>query len=183
MGGMNYNKDIPFHAPAPAGFHDTLAEKERESHIKPVSGPISLDTLEGGKKRSVIDNLERKKDAKRLKIKQSSGEYVSQMALKALADAESRTSSRNPLSLPAPNVSDAEMQGIIKQSSLTMPNTGLSGDETPLSQRMQTPALSQRIQTPGQTPLSQRDSLGINNAPQKRNLALLFSRLPPPSVR
>lgn len=48
---MDYNKDIPFHAPAPVGFWDTAQEKVREAvdvaKAKEGSGPVSLTKLDG----------------------------------------------------------------------------------------------------------------------------------------
>jgi pre-mRNA-splicing factor CDC5/CEF1 len=112
---MNYNIDIPFHAPAPAGFWDTTNEKNKEaSVVKAPDGPVQLNKLEG-QKRSAEEFEARKEDAKKMKQKRNDGDYVSAQALKSARDAELAISgNRRPLSLPAPQVSDRELLEIVK---------------------------------------------------------------------
>jgi pre-mRNA-splicing factor CDC5/CEF1 len=112
---MNYNIDIPFHAPAPAGFWDTTNEKNKEAGaIKAPDGPVQLNKLEG-KKRTADEFEARKEDAKKMKQKKMDGNYVSAQALKdAQAAEQAITGNRRPLSLPAPQVSDRELLEIVK---------------------------------------------------------------------
>ncbi|KAJ3364749.1 Cell cycle serine/threonine-protein kinase cdc5/MSD2 [Kappamyces sp. JEL0680] len=66
--GMDYNADIPFHKPQPAGFWDTTHERIREVGEKKDLSNALLETLEG-KRRIEIEEEERKRDFKKQKTK------------------------------------------------------------------------------------------------------------------
>ena len=111
--GIDYNADIPLHQQAPAGFFDITEETEHERANKKELKSVRLDEIDG--KRKAQEEMEsRKKDNKRLRKQKESGEYVSADALKAARDAELMHSSRKRLNLPAPQVTDAELEEIAK---------------------------------------------------------------------
>ena len=66
--GMDYNADIPFHQPQPAGFWDTTNERIREAGEKRDLSNSLLENLDG-KRRMEVEEEERKKDFKKLKSK------------------------------------------------------------------------------------------------------------------
>ncbi|TPX34470.1 hypothetical protein SmJEL517_g02901 [Synchytrium microbalum] len=110
--GMDYNADIPFYTPAAAGFWDTSDERDRESKAAPSRVNVLLSTLEG-KRRSEVEDGERKKDAKRQKTQKEAGTYVPPSAVKAAAMAQ-QMSQRNRLVLPAPQMGEADLEELVK---------------------------------------------------------------------
>ncbi|KAJ3377768.1 CDC5 cell division cycle 5-like protein [Entophlyctis sp. JEL0112] len=115
--GMDYNADIPFHKRAPVGFFDVSEEKEREVHESKKNQNIGelLSKLDG-KRRSEIEEEERKKDVKKLKLAKDKGNYVPPKALRDATEeaANYLTSARRSLVLPAPQVGDAEIEELVK---------------------------------------------------------------------
>ncbi|KAJ3121890.1 CDC5 cell division cycle 5-like protein [Nowakowskiella sp. JEL0407] len=110
-GQMDYNADIPFHHKAPAGFFDTGEEKARELAEKKDLMGAALQKLEG-KRRSEIEEMERKKDAKKQKVRKENGD-AKEAALLAENAASFRTP-RSKLNLPAPQVSEGELEEIVR---------------------------------------------------------------------
>ncbi|KAI8922871.1 pre-mRNA splicing factor component-domain-containing protein [Entophlyctis helioformis] len=110
--GMDYNADIPFYKSQPAGFWDINDEIAREAVDKVDLTNALLSKLDG-KRRIEVEEQERKNDAKRQKIKKDKGEYVPPKAVRAAAESM-QMSARNKLVLPAPQVSEAELEEIVK---------------------------------------------------------------------
>jgi len=172
--GMNYNADIPFHKKAPAGFWDTTEEHERELREKKDQTNVLLQKLEG-KRRSDIEEAERKKDIKRQKQRKEKGEIVPQAALKALDEQKKIRTERRKLVLPAPQISESELEEIAKigySSEKLISDSVSSNISTPLSTPLSTPRL---LETPrsqlsgGKTPV--RDEMGINTPRNSNNMA------------
>ena len=113
-GGMDLNADIPFYKPAPVGFHDVSQEQEREERDKKnVLGNL-LSKMDG-KRRAEIEEDKQYKDAKKIKTKKAAGDYVPAAALKEAQEAEERAIlTRKKLSLPAPQMSDSELQEVLR---------------------------------------------------------------------
>ncbi|KAJ3114403.1 CDC5 cell division cycle 5-like protein [Physocladia obscura] len=114
--GMDYNADIPFQKRAPVGFFDISEEKEREAKERQKEQNIGalLSKLDG-KRRSEIEEEERKKDAKKQKVSKEKGGYEPPKALRDAEDvANYQTSVRRSLLLPAPQVGDAEIEELVK---------------------------------------------------------------------
>ncbi|KAF9997016.1 Pre-mRNA-splicing factor cef1 [Entomortierella chlamydospora] len=113
--GMDYNADIPFEAKPAPGFYDTTEELKRESTKRLTN--VRLEQLDG-KRRADVEEEERKKDAKRAKMKKDSGEVSNSQSLaqlKKLQEAEEDgILRRKKLVLPAPHVGEAELEEILK---------------------------------------------------------------------
>jgi len=175
--GMNYNADIPFHKRAPAGFWDTTEEHERELKEKRDQTNVLLQKLEG-KRRADIEEAERKKDIKRQKQRKEKGETVPQAALKALDEQKKIRTERRKLVLPAPQISESELEEIAKigySSEKLISDSVSSTASTPLSTPLSTPRLleSQRSShsqlNGGRTPV--RDEMGINTPMSNSSMA------------
>lgn len=112
---IDFNADIPFQRKAPAGFYDISDEKDRERAEKNKLVGGLLSKMEG-KRSAEEDDQMRRNDAKRQKIKkQESGDAFASSALKAMQEAERlATSSRSKLVLPAPQVTESEIEEIVK---------------------------------------------------------------------
>ncbi|KAJ3184039.1 CDC5 cell division cycle 5-like protein [Gaertneriomyces sp. JEL0708] len=107
--GIDYNADIPLYKKTPAGFWDVNDEKDREEREKPGMTNVLLQKLEG-KRRVEIEEMERKKDAKRQKTKKEQGEYVPNV----VSEPELIFSERRPLQLPSPQIGENELAEIVK---------------------------------------------------------------------
>jgi len=181
---MNYNADIPFHKKAPAGFWDTTEEHERELREKKDQTNILLQKLEG-KRRADIEEAERKKDIKRQKQRKEKGESVPQAALKALDEQKKVRTERRKLVLPAPQISESELEEIAKigySSEKLIADSASSTASTPLSTPLSTPRLleSQRSShsqlSGGRTPI--RDEMGINTPMSSSGASSIGSETP-----
>jgi pre-mRNA-splicing factor CDC5/CEF1 len=128
--GMDYNKDIPFQRVQPSGFWDINQERLREEgEKKDVVGSLMSD-LEGKRRRDEED-VERKKDFKKQKTKKESGEFKIPERLKEDPFA---TTSRKGLVLPAPQISEQDLEDIVKMgvNGETVRDM-VTGNETPSS--------------------------------------------------
>ncbi|KAI5301599.1 Pre-mRNA-splicing factor cef1 [Ascosphaera pollenicola] len=109
-GQMDYNADIPFEkAPAP-GFYDTAEEIERNEKQRAAFDPRKAQANKRKADEEEQDNRKKKKDDK------SGGTFTAAMKaghLQKIREAE-QSSKRRPLNLPAPQVSEAEIEEIVK---------------------------------------------------------------------
>eukprot|EP01034_Spumella_vulgaris_P022589 gene22589-28724_t len=122
MGGMkkrkhiDYGKEIPFQKVAPAGFYDVREEDMDAKRIKidPKLQGIELSKLEG---RHDQEDEERAKqrDKKVLKTMFKDNAPLAIMKIAAQND-PTALRRRAPLSLPTPQVSDGELEDIIKMN-------------------------------------------------------------------
>ena len=118
-GEMDYNADIPFEKPAAPGFYDTTDEQARNERQRESFDPRKQQL--GEKRKGEQDeDAERKK---RKNDKNNSGASIAAARagqMQKIREAE-QLSKRRPLVLPGPQVSDGEMEDIIKM--------GMAGDK------------------------------------------------------
>ncbi|BGP16966.1 hypothetical protein JCM10213_007412 [Rhodosporidiobolus nylandii] len=115
--GMDYMADIPFEKQPAPGFYDTSEEQ-----AKRVSAPTgkTLRELEGGKRkqdREEDDRREKKRKAREAKDKDADAmsHFVpSKDALLQQRREEQQISKRRKLALPAPQVSERELEDLVK---------------------------------------------------------------------
>ncbi|KAH8696098.1 pre-mRNA splicing factor component-domain-containing protein [Talaromyces proteolyticus] len=125
-GQMDYNADIPFEkAPAP-GFYDTIEEQSRNERQREMFDPRKQQ-LANKRKGDQDEETERKKQ------KGDKGQSTSAAAAKAgrmqkIREAE-QLSKRRALNLPAPQVSENELDDIIKMGLAGDKATKIAGDE------------------------------------------------------
>lgn len=163
--GMNYNIDIPFHHEQPAGFYNVNLEDQREKLEKKDMVNSLLQDLEG-KRRIDIEEEERKKDYKKQKQQKQDGTQVpSQLAPAPLVSA------RKPLVLPAPWISENEIQELVKMGA-----SGQAAREM-VAANNYTPSLvgdySVATPTPLRTPLATSLTTGDTLKQQALNLKLM----------
>jgi pre-mRNA-splicing factor CDC5/CEF1 len=118
-GEMDYNADIPFEKQAAPGFHDTLDEEAKNERERELFDPRKQQ-LARKRQGDPEDNVDSKRQ------KQDKGKDSSAMAAAAragqmqrLREAEQQ-SKRRTLNLPAPQVSEGELEEIVKM--------GMAGD-------------------------------------------------------
>ncbi|GAA6032558.1 hypothetical protein JCM8097_004815 [Rhodosporidiobolus ruineniae] len=115
--GMDYMADIPFEKQPAAGFYDTSVEQSKR-----VSAPTgkTLRELEGGKRkqdREEDDRREKKRKAREAKDKDADAmsHFVpSKDALLQQRREEQQISKRRKLVLPTPQVSERELEDLVK---------------------------------------------------------------------
>ncbi|VDM26105.1 unnamed protein product [Toxocara canis] len=100
---IDYSAEIPFEKPVPAGFYDPSEDKyEKDTSFKKQA----RSEIEGPR-RDDIENEERKKDREKLKKRKMDENPESIFAQKV-------EKKRSKLILPSPQISDAEMEQIVK---------------------------------------------------------------------
>ncbi|KAI7972519.1 hypothetical protein EIK77_008982 [Talaromyces pinophilus] len=124
-GQMDYNADIPFEkAPAP-GFYDTVEEQDRNERQRELFDPRKQQ-LANKRKGDQDEDGERKK---RKNEKQSTSAAAAQAGrMQKIREAE-QLSKRRALNLPAPQVSEGELEDIIKMGMAGDRAVKLAGEE------------------------------------------------------
>ncbi|CAN6441332.1 unnamed protein product [Victoria cruziana] len=107
--GIDYNAEIPFEKRPPPGFFDVTDEDRPVEHIK---FPTTIEELEG-KRRIDIEAQLRKQDIAKNKILQRQDAPTAIMQANKLNDPEA-VRKRSKLMLPAPQISDQELEEIAK---------------------------------------------------------------------
>ncbi|KAJ5589902.1 Pre-mRNA-splicing factor cef1 [Penicillium hetheringtonii] len=127
-GQMDYNADIPFEKPAAPGFYDTTEEQATNERQREMFDPRKQQ-LANKRKGDQDDDNERKKQ----KSDKNSNSAAFAAAARAgqmqkIREAE-QSSKRRALNLPAPQVSEGEMEDIIKMGMAGDKASRMSADE------------------------------------------------------
>jgi pre-mRNA-splicing factor CDC5/CEF1 len=127
-GQMDYNADIPFEKPAAPGFYDTIEEQNQNERQREAFDPRKQQ-LANKRKGDQDDDAERKK-RKNDKNGASAASAAAQRAgqMQKIREAE-QSSKRRGLNLPAPQVSESEMEDIIKMGMIGERANQMSGDD------------------------------------------------------
>lgn len=115
---IDYDAEVPFEKKPPPGFFDHSQEDARAREEKREEGfkVLTLEDLEG-KSREQIEMEERKKDARRIKLHKETNLPEQLAKINAMNDPAVITR-RAALNLPAPQVSDNELEQIAKLTHL-----------------------------------------------------------------
>jgi pre-mRNA-splicing factor CDC5/CEF1 len=118
-GDMDYNADIPFEIKPAAGFYDTT---EEQVHGLKEQGMIDMSKIQANKRRIAEQDEQRGKRPRRAVRPPQEEEAAAEQRAKQLQrlKAAEQLARRRPLNLPTPQVSEAEMEDIVKM--------GLSGE-------------------------------------------------------
>ncbi|KAF9887035.1 CDC5 cell division cycle 5-like protein [Aspergillus nanangensis] len=128
QGEMDYNADIPFEKPAAPGFYDTIDEEGRNERQREMFDPRKQQ-LANKRKGDQDDDAERKK-RKNDKNGNSAASAAAARAgqMQKIREAE-QSSKRRALVLPSPQVSEGEMEDIIKMGMAGDKASKIAGDE------------------------------------------------------
>ncbi|KAJ5699951.1 hypothetical protein N7536_002964 [Penicillium majusculum] len=112
-GQMDYNADIPFEKPAAPGFYDTIEEKDQNERQREAFDPRKQQ-LANKRKGDQDDDAERKK-RKNDKGSTSAASAAAARAgqMQKIREAE-QSNKRRGLNLPAPQVSESELEHVVK---------------------------------------------------------------------
>jgi pre-mRNA-splicing factor CDC5/CEF1 len=114
---IDYNADVPLEREVPAGFFDTTEEIDRNEQQREAFDPRKqqiamkrkMDQQEGGS-----ENKKNKKDEKSGGLAAS---YAKAAQMQKIREAE-QSSKRRALTLPAPQVGEAELEDIVKMGTI-----------------------------------------------------------------
>lgn len=172
---IDYAREIPFQKVPPAGFYDAGEENEigKKMTIDPVKDGLELSRLEGRHERQE-EEREKEKDKKRLKnlFKMNAPQAV--MAVSSSND-PTTLRKRSSLSLPSPQVSEGELEDIVKmgQNALMPPPDGLPSTATQALIGDYSNSAFRPSQTPLRTPLQENIILQ-----EAKNLRMLRDMTP-----
>jgi pre-mRNA-splicing factor CDC5/CEF1 len=126
---IDFSKEIPFQKVPPAGFYDTADEIRggKKMHLDPAQHGLEMSKMEGRHEKEE-EEREKAKDKRRLKTLFKANAAQAIVKISEQSDPISLRQ-RVPLSLPSPQVSDGELEDIVKagQNALMPPPDGLPG--------------------------------------------------------
>jgi len=115
--GIDYNAEVAFEKRAPQGFYDTGEEAQVSKELGKEFRPVTMEEMEGKRRKDIEENLQ-KRDLKRQKM-QERNDTPSAVA-KNLAMNEVNPlqgGRRGKLMLPAPQITEAELEELAKMDS------------------------------------------------------------------
>lgn len=164
-GDIDLGVEIPFHKPAPAGFHDVSGEVVRSEALRVKQGKrVDFHQLNEQQYRSRDEEQQKakKREEARLRaLEKSNMNYVVAQVSKTNDPLNLRK--RGPLTLPAPSVSDRELQTLAKmEEAATKPVAASSSNgatstlladysDRPLPTPMRTPAMMSAAGSSGES--------------------------------
>lgn len=127
-GQMDYNADIPFEKRAAPGFYDTLEEQSRNERQRELFDPRKLQLA--SKRKGEPDEEQDKKRQKNEKNGPSAAFAAAARAgqMQRIREAE-QSSKRRALVLPSPQVSETELEEIVKMGMAGERASKVVGDE------------------------------------------------------
>ncbi|XP_029962617.1 cell division cycle 5-like protein isoform X2 [Salarias fasciatus] len=154
--GVDYNAEIPFQKKPAAGFYDT--SMEQYDPLEPNFKRLRQQHLDGDL-RNEREEKERKKDKQKMKKKKESDLPSAILQTSGVAEF---TKKRSKLVLPAPQISDAELEEVVKlgvasevaRQAAEESESGNPASSTLLSEYSVTNAMAGGLRTP-RTPAAQ----------------------------
>lgn len=107
--GIDYNAEIPFYKPVPAGFHSTSEEDQAASAASAAFKGKWLADLEGPRRDAAAEEA-RKKDMAKQKERAQKG--LPPIPAQMMKEGDELPFARSKLSLPMPQVGDAELNEV-----------------------------------------------------------------------
>mmetsp|Transcript_13614 Transcript_13614/g.25976 ORF Transcript_13614/g.25976 Transcript_13614/m.25976 type:complete len:779 (-) Transcript_13614:123-2459(-) len=148
--GVDYNAEIPFYKKAPKGYFDTSAEKSQGFKVRESTNFLGKSAEElNGERRDVIEERERKKDARRQKLHRKTNLQEHLLRINKMNDAPS-LQHRAEMILPAPQLSENDLEQISKVGGVESLQDRGAPTSTLVGEYEQTPSAAAR--TPMRTP-------------------------------
>ena len=124
-GGIDYSREVAFERRPVPGFYDIGDEAKLTRELQEQFRPVTKEELEGQKRKDIEANL-MKSDMARQKVTERQNVPAAVARAMALNDAQGGVR-RGKMMLPAPQVSDAELEMIARQGASAMDVDGLEG--------------------------------------------------------
>ncbi|CAB4038933.1 cell division cycle 5 [Paramuricea clavata] len=153
--GVDYNAEIPFEKKPAPGFYDTA--EENVAPIEPDFKKLRQDNLDG-KMRDQKEAEERRKDKEKMKKRKESDLPGAVMQINKLNNPD-HIKKRSKLVLPRPQVSDAELEEVVKmgfasETARASVEEGSTASDALLAEYSITPSNLNQLRTP-RTPAAQ----------------------------
>jgi len=153
--GVDYNAEIPFYKKAPKGYFDTSTEKSQGFQVRSATNFLGKTAEEiNGERRDVIEERERKKDARRQKLHRKTNLPEHLIRINKMNDVPT-VQNRAEMILPAPQLNDTDLEQISRMGGVEVAGQKGGATSTLLANYDQTPQVNR---TPMRTPLS-KDTL------------------------
>ncbi|RFU77276.1 pre-mrna-splicing factor cef-1 [Trichoderma arundinaceum] len=117
QGEMDYNADIPFERKAAPGFYDTAEEQVRNEMQRAAFDPRKQQLANKRKGDGDEDNERKRRKNDKDGISESQKAAIKAGQMQKIREAE-QSSKRRPLNLPAPQVSEGELEEIVKMGKM-----------------------------------------------------------------
>ncbi|KAL7784846.1 pre-mRNA splicing factor component domain-containing protein [Trichoderma ceciliae] len=117
QGEMDYNADIPFERKAAPGFYDTAEEQVRNEVQRAAFDPRKQQLANKRKGEGDEDNERKRRKNDKDGISESQKAAIKAGQMQKIREAE-QSSKRRPLNLPAPQVSEGELEEIVKMGKM-----------------------------------------------------------------
>ena len=114
---INLAKEIPYQKTVPAGFYDVGEENQiaKKMHLDPSKDNLEINRMEGRTSRDTVEKMKQREEQKlKFMFKQNAAKAI--MARNEQNDPTSMRA-RSALALPAPQISENELEDIVKMSS------------------------------------------------------------------
>jgi len=142
-GQMDYNADVPFEKQAAAGFYDTLEEEAKNEREREMFDPRKQQ-LARKRQGDAEDNVDSKRQKQDNKPSAAFAAAAKAGQMQKIREAEQQ-SKRRALNLPAPQVSESELEDIVKM--------GMAGDRAARAAGEDGGLVSQYANMVGATPI------------------------------
>ncbi|KAH6607642.1 hypothetical protein Trco_003955 [Trichoderma cornu-damae] len=117
QGEMDYNADIPFERKAAPGFYDTAEEKVRNEMQRAAFDPRKQQLASKRKGEGDEDNERKRRKNDKDGVSESQKAAIKAGQMQKIREAE-QSSKRLPLNLPAPQVSQGDLEEIVKMGKM-----------------------------------------------------------------
>lgn len=172
--GIDYGKEVPFEVKPAAGFYDTQDEVQATKEIREEFRPVTIDELEGKKRRDIEAALIKQDVAKAKIAERQNAPGAMRRAIEMNEAAAQRR--RGKMMLPAPQVSDAELEQLARagEQAVAMDTDITEGGSAATRQLLGDYATPARFATPMRTPARTPAATGGNRVMQEaQNLLAL----------
>jgi pre-mRNA-splicing factor CDC5/CEF1 len=114
-GEINYATEVPFEKRPAPGFYDVGDENTRTRQLREEFKPMTKDELEGGKRRQEEQADEKREAAKRKLNKEKNANAPMLLKQQLEREEQMNLNRRSKMMLPAPQVSDMELEILAKE--------------------------------------------------------------------
>jgi len=125
-GMIDYGSEVPLERRPAPGFYDTVEEIEQTRNIQKEFKPVGLDEVEGKKKKGTLEEILVKQDIQKAKIAERANAPAALARAAAATEAAAPARRGGKMMLPAPQISEAELEAIARTAGASSSRGGNS---------------------------------------------------------
>jgi pre-mRNA-splicing factor CDC5/CEF1 len=125
-GMIDYGSEVPLERRPAPGFYDTVEEIDQTRNIQKEFKPVSLDEIEGKKKKGTLEEVLVKQDIQKAKIAERANAPAALARAAAATEAAAPVRRGGKMMLPAPQISEAELEAIARTAGASSSRGGNS---------------------------------------------------------